>query len=61
VVPTAVLKTACRESGRVQLLLLPRMENELAVARARIANAMGPTGLRFDSAVLRGGKHVRII
>ncbi len=39
---TAVSKTACRESGRVRFLDPPRMEDELAVARAPFAKRMDP-------------------
>jgi len=42
VVQTPVPKTGWRESVRVQLLHLPRLEDELAVARAPFAKRMDP-------------------
>ena len=59
VVQTPVPKTGWRASVRVQLLLLPpcrdlpRLEDDLAVARAPFATRMGPHRLWFDSAVFR--------
>ena len=55
VAQTPVPKTGWRASVRVRLLHLPRLEDDLAVARAPFAKRMDRRWLRFDSAVFRIG------